>query len=293
VSSGPPDFRDSLHAKQQQLYDCTDERLYSLTGRRHGKTAAFGRKAARLCITRPGANVIYIARSLKNAKNIIFPELRAIRDLYRVPIRFRRSNDDVKALFPGDSEIMFMGIKTVDRIDDLRGFGKDVELIGIDELGAYNDRSPDWVEEMVEDGAFPLTGDCAGQMWLMGNPGKFMRGWWYRVTRLRDRPHSFPVFRGTGFDNPFLQNALAEGQFVRGVNRKFRAWLTKHLVDNGKSYKDSAVWQEWLGLWCQNTEAMIFDYDPQRNAVGELPRLPGAPLDVGMGGGPDWSGLDA
>jgi hypothetical protein len=269
------------------MFNCTASRLYALMGRRTGKTAAFARKAGSLCIARPGAQVVYTARSLKNAKKIIFPELRALQQRYRVPIRFRRSNDDVTATFPGDSEITFMGIKSVDRLEDLRGFGKDVDLIGLDELGTYGE----WTEEMVERAAFPLTADCAGQMWLMGNVGRFMSGWWYEKTR-DDATHSLPVFRGTGFDNPYLQGALEEGKFVDGVNLKFARWLEEYREANEIEEDDPTYRQEWLNQWCQNVDALMFDYSPERNAVPELPGLPGA-LDGLALVGPDWAGLDA
>ena len=287
--SAPPTLTEGLFDKQAQIFHCQADRMYAMSGRRFCKTATFGRKSAALCIARPGANVIYTARSLRNAKKIIFPELRVLRDRYRIPIRFRRSNDDVSAVFPGDSEIMFMGIKTQDRIDDLKGYGKDVDLVCMDELGTY---PIDWVEEMVEGGGYPLTADCGGKMWLLGNPGRVMAGWWYERTRL-DYTHACPVFRGTGHDNPYLQGALAEGQFVDGVNLKFARWLDAYREANGISETDASYRREWLGEWCQDVDALVFDYDSGRNGVSALPRLPGAPLDGPGVGGPDWAGLDA
>lgn len=283
-----PDLREGLFEKQAKIYNCEAERVYVMSGRRFCKTATLGRKGAALCIARPGANVIYTARSLRNAKKIIFPELRVLRDRYHIPIRFRRSNDDVSAMFPGDSEIMFMGIKTQDRIEDLKGYGKDVDLVCHDELGTYD---TDWVEEMVEDGGYPLTADCGGQLWLLGNPGRVMSGWWYEKTKLT-YDHDYPVYRGTGLENPYLQNALAEGQFVDGINRKFEEWLRRYREHNKIDEDDPGYRRKWLGEWVQDTDALVFDYDPERNAVAALPRLPGAVDEVGVGG-PDWAGLDA
>jgi hypothetical protein len=284
-----PDLTPQHFPKSKAIYDCTAERMYAMSGRRFCKTATFTRKSSSLCIAREGANVIYTARSLRNAKKIIFPELRVLRDRYKIPIRFRRSNDDVSAIFPGDSEIMFMGIKSYDRIEDLKGYGKDVDLVCHDELGTYPE---DWVEEMVEDGGYPLTADCGGQLWLLGNPGRIMSGWWYEQTRL-EYAHDYPVFRGTGLDNPYLQNALEEGMFVDGVNLKFQAWLRRYREHNNISENDPGYRRKWLGEWVQDTDALMFDYDPVRNAVNSLPGLPGVPLDTVGLSGPDWSGLDA
>jgi hypothetical protein len=287
LSGSLPDFRDALFAKQVRIFNDPAERVFMLSGRRFGKTAAFGRKAAQLCINKPHTNVVYTARSLRNAKKIIFPELEVLRDRYNVPIRFKGSNDDVTARFPGDSEILFMGIEIKKRVDILRGYGKDVELIGLDELGVYED----WLEFLIEKGAHALTADCAGQMWLMGNPGELMNGWWYEHTR-PEADHEYPVYHGTGLENPYLQNALAEGQFVDGVNLKFRQWLADYRRKNKISEDDPTYRQEWLGEWCQNVDALMFDYSPERNAVPELPGLPGA-LDGLALVGPDWAGLDA
>jgi hypothetical protein len=145
---------------------------------------------------------------------------------------------------------------------------------------------------MVEDGGYPLTADCGGQLWLLGNPGRILSGWWHKVTRL-DYEHDYPVFRGSGLDNPYLQGALEEGMFVGGVNLKFKEWLRRYREHNGISEDDPGYRRKWMGEWVQDTDALMFDYDPLRNAVDELPRLPGLPLDVGLPDGVDWAGLDA
>lgn len=288
-TSGPPDLTPQNFPKSEAMFKCSAERMYAMSGRRFCKTATFTRKSASLCIARSGANVIYTARSLRNAKKIIFPELRVLRDRYGIPIRFRRSNDDVSAIFPGDSEIMFMGVKSYDRIEDLKGYGKDVDLVCHDELGTYPE---DWVEEMVEDGGYPLTADCGGQLWLLGNPGRIMSGWWYKQTRL-EYEHNYPVFRGTGLDNPYLQGALDEGMFVDGVNLKFKAWLRRYREHNNISEDDPGYRRKWIGEWVQDTDALMFDYDPERNAVDALPDVPGSLLDVGQPGAIDWGRYDA
>lgn len=261
TTTTPDDIRSSLFAAQLDAFDCAADRLHLLCGRRAGKTTVIAARASSVCL-RPGRNVVYIARTLRNAKKIVFPELRRVAAANKIAISFRFSNDDVSVRFGNGSEVLFMGVRSVDRIEDIRGYGRGVDLVCVDECGTY----PDWLGELVEDAAHPLTADCGGKMLLAGSPGRVLDGYWYDATR-HDTAHAWPVQRWTMTANPHIQ----DGGLADGTNQAAVAWLADYRTQRGIDETDAAYRREWLGEWCRDTTALVFDYDADRNSVSTLP----------------------
>ncbi len=253
-----------------------------ICGRRTGKTVVFAVLAAREAQKGdPGQWVVYITRTRKNAKKQVWPWIKRILRESGIPHKVNES--DLSIEIEGAAGIMLGGADTVADIEKYRGFA----LVGaiVDECGIYPSHL---LEVLMDEVLEPATIDTGGWMVFGGTPGYVLTGRWYQISG----PHmgtangangpeydpeaaNCPVYRGNLRSNPHLMSKLPPEERAAAVE----AILEDVRQRNGWDESHPTYVREWLGLWAQDDEALVFPLAANRNDY------PGA------GGGP-W-GLPA
>lgn len=210
-----------------------------MAGRRAGKSYA---AAAWLLGGKTGQVSAYCARTLKSAKAImlgIFAELNLKYDLKLV---IRASTGTI--IEPNGHIIQFYGLHDVSQADLLRG--QKFRRVFIDEGGAFHD---DLLKYCIESVIQPTLIDLKGSMIIGGTPGPIPKGYFYNITGNPgcSKPHEgrWPTWHWTFRDNPFID---AE------------ALLEEVLTVNGWTVGHATFMREFLGIWCEDAEAIIYRY---------------------------------
>lgn len=251
-----------------------------ICGRRTGKTVVFAVLAAREAQKGdPGQWVVYITRTRKNAKKQVWPWVKRILRESDIPHKVNES--DLSIEIEGAAGIMLGGADTVADIEKYRGFA----LVGaiVDECGIYPSHL---LEVLMDEVLEPATIDTGGWMVFGGTPGYVLTGRWYQISG----PHmgtangasgpeydpeaaNCPVYRGNLRSNPHLMSKLPPEERAAAVE----AILEDVRQRNGWDESHPTYVREWLGLWAQDDEALVFPLAANRNDY------PGAGHDLGDG----------
>lgn len=267
------------HAVQEAFLADSRRVLKLLCGRRTGKTVVFAVKGVKGAQGgQPGQWVVYITRTRKNAKKQVWPWIKRILRESNIPHKVNES--DLSVEIEGAAGIMLGGADDIAEIEKYRGFA----LVGaiVDECGIYPSHL---LEVLIDEVLEPATVDVGGWMVFGGTPGYVLTGRWYDMTG----PHAgtandgtyredggaanSSVYRGNLRSNPHLMANLPPDARGKAVE----AFLRDVLERNGWSDEHPTFVREWLGLWAQDDEALVFPLSANRNDY------PGADAELGQG----------
>lgn len=250
-------MRRSIVPKLQEMWDDPAEEVHTLTGRRMGKTELFVRKS-----------LVAAAKNPKTINPIIYPTAKSARDTAWKPLLRARQEyfpdakvrgDQVEiAPYGGDpvnaGMVIVGGCETASDVG--KWFGKPFALGICDEMGNFGPH----VEQLISDGLEPGMMDFQGQLsdgsnpalWLGGNPGLVLQGFWYELTG-PERISEAPFYIGDARDNPYIKDALA--YFRRILKRKRWTWETPTFV------------RMYLGKWCMEEGVLVYPISAEKNLV--------------------------
>lgn len=239
-----------LFPKQRALVADPARFKAALCTRRAGKSVGIGTALLQAAMKNPGELALYIALTLKSAKNIIWREIPIIAE--RMGIKVKPKEFENAFVLPEykDSRIMLMGADQTNWKERLRG----VKLARavIDEAGAF--RSD--LQPLVDDVITPTLMDLDGDLIMVGTPGPIPNGYFYEVTELGK--YGYSTHRWSVLDNPFLPKAR---EFIEETKQR-----------NGWSDDNPTYRREWCGEWVQDSDALVYKFKRERNIYYELPR---------------------
>lgn len=229
-----------------------------ICGRRTGKTVVFAVKSVRGAQGgQPGQWVVYITRTRKNAKKQVWPWIKKILRESGIPHKVNES--DLSVEIEGAAGIMLGGADDIAEIEKYRGYA----LVGaiVDECGIYPSHL---LEVLMDEVLEPATIDTGGWMSFGGTPGYVLTGRWYDISG----PHrgtangagydpdaaNCPVYRGNLRSNPHLRQDLPVEERADAIE----AILADVRARNGWTTDHPTYVREWLGLWAQDDEALVF-----------------------------------
>ncbi len=120
----------------------------------------------------------------------------------------------------------------------------------------------------------PATADVGGRIVLAGTPGPTMTGTWYDYSGpAANGPH---VHRGTLLDNPHMRRDLPPEERREALMQ----WLAE--MRKGKKWSEDhpTYVREWLGLWAQDDEALVFPLSANSNDYPGLSELGQGPFGL-------------
>lgn len=178
----------------------------------------------------------------------MWPVLQEQCDTFKIKCVFTESN--LTMTHPNGARLQLFGA-------DMKNFIR--RLKGVKTPGAAIDEAQDFgshLRELVDDVLTPTLTDYEDS-WLAitGTPGPIPFGFFYEITELR--LYGFSFHSWTLLDNPYLPNAAT---FIEELKKK-RAWQDTH----------PTLLREWRNKWVLDREALVFQYDEQRNHYQALP----------------------
>lgn len=243
---GPPPYVSGLFPAQRAFVEAVTRRRVALCGRRAGKTE--GVCAWLLGLTRryPGEQVVYVARSQRSARRILWPVVRRIMQRYGDAAGVAELVDQsLEVRLRNGSTLWVTGVDSQADSEALRG--SRYAGAAIDEAASF----PEWLEYLVDDVLSPALMDLRGDLALCGTPGLVPAGFFWEVSTGDGERAQWPTFRWTMLDNPHVPGR----EELARVQRENR-WGDDH----------PTLRREWLGEWVRDDSAIIYPYDPARNA---------------------------
>jgi hypothetical protein len=234
---------------QRRVLDDNSRLICLCCSRRAGKSELLGRLISKTLIAcRHGEWVVFGAKTLGIAKDIIWAELHAINKRYCLGWKINDSDLSITTLRGG--RFRLFGVDDKQSVDKVRG--KKYRLVICDEASTYSGL----LKELVLKAFDPGTKDLDGVIILSGTPGyvKDSSDYWYEASQL---PGPWSKHSWTIFDNPHIGNAEEK---LRKTREMF-GWDEAH----------PTYVAEYLGKWVDNSSLSVCDFLESRNVVDELP----------------------
>lgn len=231
-----PQLRAVESAAKRKVWCC---------GRRAGKTRGLAVGLLAKIREPPFSNVFYLTLTLKNAKRIIWSELKRLNDLFALGGEPNESEGYLR--FPSlgaDVHLYLGGVKDATEIEKLRGVSG--KLYVVDEVQAMPQRV---LVPLLKDVIRPALLDYQGELWLSGTPGALRAGYFWDVDQGR-LANAWEHHSWTVRDNVRLP--------ARVAGASIDAILAEILRENAWTPDDPTFRREYLGEWVEDTGALVF-----------------------------------
>ena len=246
-------LRDFCYPKQYSFVSDPHRFVSAVTTRRSGKTTACAADLIDTSLKNPEVVCLYITRSRKNAKKLIFPIIEKIVRDHKLIVEPNIS--DLSFTFANKSVIYLAGVKDESSIEDFRGLPfKKVYLDEGQSMRSY-------IKELVDDVISPGLTDYAGSLRIIGTPGPVPVGYFYECSKNPEWAHHFFSM----FDNPFLQQK--SGKSAQLI-------LDEELKRRGVTIDDPSIQREYFGKWVLDKDALVVKWS-EFNHFDEIPKIPG------------------
>lgn len=232
-----------LFDKQRALIKDPGKKKSAKCGRRAGKTTTAAAYLCEQCLDRPGALTGYITLTRKQAKRLIWPELKRLNKHYRLGMSFNET--DLVARFPNGSEIWVAGADKLDQIEKFRGVA--FLLVVLDECASFKAHIEDLVKEVLE----PTLEDYDGVVMMIGTPSKACAGMFYEATT---KDTTWSKHSWTVLDNPMFPRWRG----AKDWHTRARKWLAKLQAKNKWTDDEPVLHREWLAKWVRDASSMVY-----------------------------------
>jgi phage terminase large subunit-like protein len=262
LALAPSPALKALHEKQKAAIAGSKRFRCWMAGRRAGKSFA---AAVWLLGGKRGEKSAYLSRTLKSAKSIMLGVFAELNATYGLGLEIRIATGTVRE--PSGHTIQFYGLRDQSQADLIRG--QKFRRVFVDEGGAFPD---DLLKYSIESVIQPALIDLQGSLIVAGTPGPIPRGYFYSMTGNPglDEPMigRWPVSYWTFKDNPHVPR---------------EAVLEEALTVNGWTADSPTFRREYLGIWCEDLDALIYRYRGDKWAALPGPGKTVLALDFGSG----------
>jgi hypothetical protein len=217
------------------------ERLICLRcGRRGGKSFTWAGLLIDYGLRYPKSTPIFVCMSRQDGRDIIWPALDYLSDVYGLNLIFNKATGDV-TIPQTQSVIKIRGAGSMLEINKIRG--KKYPIAIVDEAQAFG---PD-LEYLLDAALEPATADYHGPLCVSGTPNVSAAGPFYEIDQGASA-FAWKHWSWTFLDNPMMPEAQ---KFIDGVKKR-RKWTDDH-----PSYV-----REYLGKWVHDDDARAFKVRP-------------------------------
>jgi hypothetical protein len=217
----------------------------AVCSRRAGKTVACAVLLLERALAAPRSSHAYVTLSRINAKRIVW---RQLLDLCKDHGLEARANETELALtLANGARIYLAGAKDSSEVEKFRGLS--LATVVIDEGQSFRP----YLRGLIDDVLVPCLWDTQGVLVLIGTPGPVPAGpFWDAWSGARWSRHHWTVL-----DNPWIE---------RMTGRPPADILREERERRGIDETDPTYQRESLGRWVRDDSALVFRYDPARNA---------------------------
>lgn len=233
---------------QRRVLDDKSRLLTLCCSRRAGKTLILGRMIT-VAIEECGFNewVVFGARTLGIAKDLIWAELREMNDRYELGWKINDSDLSITTIRGG--RFRLFGISDKQSLDKARG--KKYRLVVLDEASTYET----FLRDLIQRDFDPGTKDIDGRIVLSGTPGYVKANYWFEATN--GMVKGWSNHHWTIRDNVYIKNVdekLAQTREMFGYDEDHPTYVC-----------------EYLGQWTDNVSMLVYEYLSTRNDIKVLP----------------------
>jgi phage terminase large subunit len=246
------DFKEYAFPAQYKFFREPGARFRTaVCSRRAGKSVGIVGDMVDTCLNESGVICLYLTLSKRNARNIIWDEIKRVLDNYK--IEAKTNEVELSVVFPNGSKICIEGAKDRTEVEKYRGWK--LRKCYIDECQSFRS----YIEDLVNDVVTPALRDLRGQLYLTGTPGPVPAGYFYKSSH----SDTWDNHHWTAFDNPHmhypperdLEDTLREERNLKGI-----------------SEADPSYRRETYGEWIEDTDALVYKYDDHVNHYDVLPK---------------------
>lgn len=280
------ELRKRLFDQQLDFVDDLERHKSLLCPRRAGKSYCLAVYMLITLLERPGANVVFIARTRDKAKEILWDtaetSLKKLNKEFQLGLEFSEVHTSIRA--PNGSRGRLRGCETLADVEQFRG--EPFHLVVIDECASF---SPGVLDHLLKRAIEPTLGDFLGTVVLSGTPGAVLAGPFYKSTsdaafaiedgRATSRPfnrrnhsawididYSWSFHSWTRLDNVKLPHLGAEAIRIKKLN----GWTDQN-----------PIWlREYMGRWIQDDTNLVYKFHPERNIWVPGDRTPSNPFGL-------------
>lgn len=245
---------ESSLAHTYDIHVQSDTNLYLLANglvtHNSGKTVGSAADMIATCIAEPDAICLYIALTTKNARSIIWNDLKKIIRDYDLKVK----TDDTKLTikFANASEIRLGGAKDEVEIEKYRGWK--LRKVYIDEAQSFRP----YLKYFINDILLPALRDLRGQLIITGTPGPIPAGPFYEYATSPNLSHH----HWTAFENPHMHDP---------PHKDLNQTLAEERMMKGISESDPGYQRETYGKWIEDLNSLVFKFSPRLNVEPNIP----------------------
>jgi len=183
---------------------------------------------------------VYITISFRNAKSIIWSDLKKICDDFKLNVKINENNLSIYFV-DTRSEIRCTGCSNASEIEKFRGWK--IKKAYLDEVQSIKS----YAKNLVEDVLMPTLRDQRGTLAITGTPAPSLVGFFYEVCH----SNHWSQHHWTAFENPHmleLEKTLEEERRMRGI-----------------AETDPSYIRETYGEWVNDENSLVHKFDKQKN----------------------------
>ncbi len=211
-----------------------------LCTRRAGKSYGGGLYLFKEAYENPGVTVMYIAKTIDTAKNIMWKDVLKVIDAeFKLGSNFNDRKNRV--ILPNGSEIILFGAdSSVDEMEKLRG--QKVKLVIVDEGSTYRINLFNLIYKVLKAALWDYQGTIA----MIGTPTDYIQSFFAKVTlgKIKGWKNHF----WTAADNPHVREHYLE-EYAEAV------------ANNPNVEQEAWFMQEYMGKWVVTDKNRVFSYD--------------------------------
>lgn len=229
----------------------------AVCSRRAGKTTGVAVSLLEDAIREPYTNQFYVTKTLKNARKIIWPELKRLNREYGLGGVPNETEAYMRfPALPGEPCIYLAGAKDDSESDNIRGL-KGKKAV-VDEPQSMRTSV---LEKLMKDAVRPALWDYAGSLWVTGTPGPVRAGYFYDIDQ-GEQSSRWSHHHWTILDNPWIQKLSG---------RPPAELLREERDQRGVGEDDPTYQREAMGRWVHDESALVFKFEPGTHGYETLP----------------------
>lgn len=245
--------------EQQKKFILDPSKLKALfCTRRSAKSYTAGLYLVYEALTNPGCNCLFTGLTRLSAKGIIWKDiLHVIDQQFHLGASFNQT--DLTMTLPNGSEIWVTGIDA-DEKEMRKVLGRKFRLACIDEASMYTINLSGFIYGILGPAMTdPNMTGARGTTCLMGTASDFPTGLFYDVTTRKEK--GWKLFEWTAHDNPYVAKQWQES--------------LDEIARERPLYMETPQFKQWyLNQWVIDEEKLVYKFNPQKNLVKDIPKLP-------------------